>query len=251
MGDWELKICSYYIGISVSNENSTFLLHTIYSYACLYLHGAYAFGHVSLVVFWILGPCGLVSAYHFTLKMDAIYSSEKLVTTYKTIRRQQQQHYDPEDHDPYFHYCENHKSLFSICWKELWDTSYEAYSASSVWNAWYNEGPTYTQVERATNWQINESAWIPTINLNNALAHHGHHRLNGVVSDVIQSCDSYTQKFGCHHHPSYIDLLRCDWNNCTGVYKLWHHHILYSPWAYSNNAERYYRPMLWCLARRV
>jgi hypothetical protein len=58
------------------------------------------------VVFWVVTPCDLVCGYCFagtitfifrdqlTLKMEAIHSSEMLVTTYKTT-----QYHNPENQD--------------------------------------------------------------------------------------------------------------------------------------------------------
>jgi hypothetical protein len=42
---------------------------------------------ISIVVFWVVTQCGLVDVYQcLTLKMEAIRSSETLLTTYKTTR---------------------------------------------------------------------------------------------------------------------------------------------------------------------
>jgi hypothetical protein len=59
------------------------------------IHGTV--GNLSIMVFWVVTPCGLVA-----LKMEEIFSSETLVSTYKSTRR-----HNPQDHHGYLRHREN------------------------------------------------------------------------------------------------------------------------------------------------
>jgi hypothetical protein len=57
---------------------------------------------MSIVIFWVVIPCSLVVGFQrevtSTLNMEAIRSSEMLVTTYKTARC-----HNPQDHNRHLH----------------------------------------------------------------------------------------------------------------------------------------------------
>jgi len=72
--------------------------------------------HAKVVIFWVVTPCSIVVGYrcfrglcalhlHFTLKIDAAWTSETVVSYHNTIRR-----HNPEDLDLKHHRHENLKA---------------------------------------------------------------------------------------------------------------------------------------------
>jgi hypothetical protein len=126
---------------------------------------------LSIVVFWVVTPCGLIGGYqrfggtchfhfqrrsHFTsifrvevistVKMDVIRSSELLVTSYKTTRR-----HNPEYHSRHLHRHENLKSQYYCFDHSFWKACSRSFRPWGFWTFHRRLEPNWkTQVSTAT-----------------------------------------------------------------------------------------------------